>query len=343
MRWAAILAGGVGSRFWPVSTPQRPKQLVPLAGEQPLLVDAVRRLDDLIPPDRILLVTGAAVASALARLLPDIPRDQVLVEPSPKSTAPALAWAAEEVRRRDPGATLLSLHADWAVADAPGFRRTAAVALTVAERHDVLVTVGVKPTRPETGYGYIVPGARLGSQARRVRQFVEKPSARRAAALRRRGALWNCGLFAWSVERFLAETRAHARELRAALPALGAGDVAGFFATSAAIAVDIAVLERSDRVAVVRGAFGWDDVGTWAALRRVRRTDRHGNVTVGPAALHDARACVVWAEDGRVVLDGVRDLVVVRANGVTLVTTQDRAADLKRLLEALPPTWRDFG
>src|SRR2546426_4508971 len=227
--WAAILAGGAGTRFWPLSTPERPKQLLPLAGDRPLLVQAVERLEGLVPPERILILTGALLAERIAALVPQVPRAQVLVEPRAASTAPALAWAAQWISHRDPGAQMLSLHANWAVGDDRAFRAAARNALGVAAEYDVLVTVGVKPNRNETAYGYIVPGKSLGS-ARAVRPFVEKPSAARAMLLRRRGALWNTGLFAWGVARFLGEAGAYARELRDAWPALSAGAGPGAFA-----------------------------------------------------------------------------------------------------------------
>src|SRR5205807_1208422 len=186
------------------------------------------------------------------------------------STAPALSWAAHWISERDSGAQLLSLHADWAVEDDRAFRAAARQALAVADEYDVLVTVGVKPTRNETAYGYIVPGKPLGG-ARGVRRFVEKPSAARAALLRQRGALWNTGLFAWSVARFLGEAGAYARELKPGWPALAAGDITGFFGAVRPVAVDVAVLERTKRLAVVAGTFRWDDIGSWDALVRVRK------------------------------------------------------------------------
>src|SRR3989441_5828251 len=251
--WAAIVAGGSGTRFWPLSTPERPKQLLPLAGDRPLVVQAVERLEGLVPPERILILTGALLAERIAALVPQVPRAQVLVEPRAASTAPALAWAAQWISRRDPGAQMLSLHADWAVGDDRAFRSAARSALGVAEDYDVLVTVGVKPTRNDTGYGYIVPGKPLGA-GRTVRRFVEKPSAARAALLRQRGALWNTGLFAWGVARFLGEAGAYARELRGGWPALSAGDVAGYFARVRPGALDVAVPERTQRPPLGAGA-----------------------------------------------------------------------------------------
>ncbi len=334
--WAVILAGGAGTRFWPLSTAERPKQLLPLAGDRPLLAQAVRRLGGLVPPDRILILTGPFLVERVTALVPEVPAAQVLAEPRAASTAPALVWGAHWIARRDPDAQMLSLHADWAIGDEAAFRTTAARALTVAQEHDVLVTVGVKPTRPESAYGYIIPGRPLGRQARRVLRFVEKPTARRAAELRRRKALWNTGLFAWNVERFLTEVGAHARELKAGLPALSSGDVAGFFAAVTPVAVDVAVLERTKRLAVVAGTFTWDDIGSWDALFRIRTPDSQGNVAVGNITIgDDVKRCVLWSESEHLAVSGITDLVVVRANGHTLVMPTGRADRLKALVQRL--------
>ena len=333
--WAAILAGGSGTRFWPLSTPQRPKQLLPLAGDRPLLVQAVDRLDGLIPPERILILTGPFLVDATAAALPQIPRTQIFAEPRAASTAPALVWAARWISQRDPGGQMLSLHADWAVGDDRAFRAAAHEALGVAKEYDVLVTVGVKPTRNETGYGYIVPGKPLGG-ARTVRRFVEKPSPTRAALLRRRGALWNTGLFTWGVARFLGEAGAYARELTAGWPKLTDGDVAGFFAAVTPVSVDVAVLERTKRLAVVTGNFPWDDIGSWDALLRIRTPDAHGNVVVGNVTLAgNVHGSVVWSDSEHVAVLGLEGVIVVRAHGHTLVMPTGRAEHLKELVQRL--------
>jgi mannose-1-phosphate guanylyltransferase len=330
--WAAILAGGSGTRFWPLSTPERPKQLLPLAGDRPLLAQAVGRLAGLVPPERIVVITGPFLVDQIAAVVPAV-RDNIFAEPRAASTAPALAWAADWIARRDPTAQMLSLHADWAVGDDTKFRASAERALAVAAQHDVLVTVGVKPVRNETGYGYIVPGAALG-RARKVKRFVEKPSVARAAALRHQGALWNTGLFAWGVQRFLAEAKASARELRRAWPALAAGDVPGFFAAVTPVAVDVAVLERTKRLAVIAGTFTWDDIGSWDALLRIRQRDAHGNVVVGRVTLgDDVRDSVLWAEDDDLTVLGAQGVIVVRAHGHTLVTSLGHADSLKAIVQ----------
>jgi mannose-1-phosphate guanylyltransferase len=340
MRWAVILAGGSGTRFWPLSTPEQPKQLLPLASATSTAEETIDRLTGLIPRERILVVTGPQLAGPLEQRL-KLPPANLMVEPRPASTAPALIWATIEAQRRDADAEVLSLHADWAIGDAAEFRRTAETALTTARQHDRLVTVGVVPSRPETGYGYIVPGPGLGDGARMVARFSEKPDAATALDLMAAGALWNSGLFAWTADRLLAEAERHTPEVAPVLPALRAGEVERFFQQVTPISIDVGLLERSSSVAVVSGAFAWDDVGTWQALMRIRPKDPNGNVVVGPAFMHNAEDCIVWSDRDTVVLSGVQDLVVVQANGRILVMPAEHAASMKQLLDALPPDIRD--
>ncbi len=340
-RWIAVLAGGGGTRFWPLSTPTRPKQLLPLAGTRPLLQQAVERVADIATPERILIITGRALLDVTRELLPSIPADNILVEPRAASTGPALTWATWVVHERDASATVLSLHADWFVPDAGAFCATAAYAMDVAERHDVLVTVGVQPSRPEVGYGYIQPGDPLEDDAFSVRTFVEKPERGRAEDLIRDGALWNSGLFAWTADRFMRETHAVAPEIAPHLACLERRDEAAFFASVTPIAIDHSHFERSSRIACVPGRFAWDDIGTWSALARARETDPAGNVLVGETFARDTRGCVVWADDAAVVVDGVEDLVVIQTAEVTLITTRERATQLKDLLDAMPADIRN--
>ena len=310
--------------------------MLPLAGHAPLLVQTVKRLTGLITPERVLIITGERLAERTRQLLPEVPSENVLIEPRAASTGPALAWATAVAFGRDPSASVLAMHADWFVGDDAAFRASAGEALGVAERHDVLVTVGVVPTRVDVGYGYIIPGDPMNGGARRVARFVEKPDAGRAAELIKAGALWNSGLFAWTATRFFAETDAVAKEIAPHVAGLKRGEVVGFFRDVTPIAVDVSHFERSRRVAVVSGKFPWDDVGTWGALARVRARDADGNVAVGNVAAREAKDCVLWSDEGPVVADGVQGLVVVRANGITLVTTVERSQFLKELLESLP-------
>lgn len=341
-RWAVILAGGVGSRFWPLSTPERPKQLMPLAGSEPLLADAIKRLSPLVPVEQTLVLTNGSLAAPVRSLIPELPAENVIAEPRAAGTAPALAWAAVEISRRaGRTATMISVHADWAVADAAGFRTTLASAAEAAERHHSLVTVGIVPSRPDPGFGYIQPGDPVEG-ARKVARFVEKPDRARAERMVQGGFLWNSGIFVWRVGDLLDEIVVHCPEVAPALDAAERGDMNEFFDSVTPISADHGVLERSDRVLVIPGDFGWDDVGTWAALRRVRTLDEGGNASFGDVHPVQSRGNVVHAEGQTVVLYGVSDLVVVSRDGLTLVTTVDRAADLKKMLEELPERVRDL-
>ena len=342
--WCVILAGGVGSRFWPVSTASRPKQLLPLASEQPLLRDALDRMEPLCDPSQTLILTNAALVDPIQALAPEIPRANLIAEPRPAGTAAALTWAAAQIERTSGRhAIMMSIHADWSVADPDGFRAALTKAAAIAATTDSLVTVGVVPSRPDPGYGYIRPGEEIpdSSGARRVAEFVEKPDLERAKTMVREGCLWNSGIFVWRVGDFLDEVRTHCREVAPALEA-HRDDLNRFFtAVQNPIAVDVGVLERSSRVVVIPGEFGWDDVGTWLALRRVRKPDSDGNVLSGAVHAVQSSGNVVHAEGNEVVLYGVSDLVVVTHGGLTLVTTSRHATDLKQLLAALPARVRD--
>ena len=344
--WAVVLAGGVGSRFWPMSTPERPKQLLALVDEHPLLANTLARLAPLVPAARTLVLTNAGLRDAVRALAPELPAANVGAEPAPAGTCAALAWAAREVARRGGRtAPMVCVHADWAIGDPDAFRATLGEAVEAAVAHESLVTVGVVPTRDDPGFGYIEPGERVqtahSDRVRRVARFVEKPTRERAARMRAEGYLWNSGIFVWRAGDFLDEVDALSPEVGPALRE--AGDrIDRFFADVTPVAVDVAVMERSRRVLVIPGDFGWDDVGTWGALGRVRSRDAGENAANGLVFALDARRNVVHAELGNaVVLYGVDDLVVVTRPGLTLVTTPDRSSDLKKLLDALPAPFKD--
>jgi mannose-1-phosphate guanylyltransferase len=342
-RWAVVLAGGVGSRFWPLSTPNKPKQLLPLVTAEPLLADAVARLGPIVPPERVLILTNESLVPPIRTLLPDIPAQNLIAEPRAGGTAAALTWAAQEIARRDgPDAVMISVHADWSVLDADGFRSALTRAAQVAEAHCVLVTVGVVPTRADPGFGYIQPGKELEAGVSRVARFVEKPDRQRAEEMQRDGYLWNSGIFVWRVGDFLDDVRRLTPEIAPALHEF-AHDIGGFFSAVKPVSVDVGVLERSGRVVVLPGDFGWDDVGTWGALKRVRPNDAAGNVARGTVYAIDAHDNVVHSPAGRVVMYGVSNLVVVVENGLVLVTTVERSSDLKTLMEALPTNVREPG
>lgn len=333
---AVVLAGGIGSRFWPASTPDRPKQVLPLGSDRPLIADAVERAASLVGPDNVLVLTAGSLVDSLRAELPGLSPGQFMVEPIARSTGPVLAWAAYELQRNRPGTLMVSLHADHIISPAEAFQQTLAVALAAAETTDGLVCVGAEPTRAETGYGYLELGTSLGDAAWRVIRFEEKPDRETAEAYCSSGRhLWNTGIFVWRADALLAAVRRWTPEVAPALEALERRDVEGYFAAVEPISVDVGVLERADNVVAVRATFTWDDVGSWNALARTGRSDAAGNVVIGDGRAVDSRDTIVWSEGGSVAVFGVEGLVVVRSGPNTLVTTRAAAPELKRLLESL--------
>ena len=339
-----ILAGGAGTRFWPASTPARPKQFLPLVSDRPLVADTVSRALELVPVAQLRLVAGRHLESHLTSALPEVPPGSFLWEPQRRSTAPALTWATWRAWRSDPDTVIVSLHADHDIRPSTAFRSLVARAVRIAAGRSVLLTVGAQPDRPDTGYGYLQPGdvmdgparGRAGELPRHVLRFHEKPDARRAAEYIRQGFLWNTGIFVWRASVFLKELGAHAPDIAALIPLLEAGDVDGFFRQAPAVSVDEALLERSQACAMLPATFHWDDVGSWEALARTRRPDASGNIAAGDVVLVDSDDNIAYSEGRPVVLFGVTDLVVVAAGGATMITTREHSRELKRLLERLP-------
>ena len=336
--WVVILAGGVGSRFWPVSTPERPKQLLPLASERPLIADTIERARGLASDERIRILAGEHLARPFRAAMTDFSDDGYWIEPRARGTGPVLAWAARRLVELDPDAVMVSLHADHLIEPLSAFRETVATAAAVAARAGVLCCVGAVPDRVETGYGHVEPGEPIAVEgdvrAYRVRAFHEKPDAETARRYVEAGYLWNTGIFVWKAAVLLEEIERHASEIAEYLPLLDESAEAFFEAVPGSV-IDRAVMERSDRVATVAATFTWDDLGSWEALARTRPPDASGNVSVGNARLVDARGNVVFAEEGSVVLFGTENLCVVRTGDTTLVVPRERAADLKSLLAEL--------
>jgi mannose-1-phosphate guanylyltransferase len=336
--WVVVLAGGVGSRFWPVSTPERPKQLLPLASERPLIVDTIERARALVPDARIRVLAGEHLARPFATVLGDFSEDGYWIEPRARGTAPVLAWAAHKLARIDSQAVMVSLHADHLIRPFEAFRDTVDAAVDIARREEALVCIGAAPDRIETGYGHMEPGAALntkrGIEGYRVKAFHEKPDQETARAYVERGFLWNTGIFVWKASVLLEEIARHAPEISAHMHLLPK-NTDSFFDVVPVSVIDRAVMERSKRVATVRATFTWDDVGSWEALSRTRNADADGNVLVGTSRAVEAGDNVVFSEQGEVVLFGVDDLVVVRTAETTLVLPRSRAADLKSLLSQI--------
>jgi mannose-1-phosphate guanylyltransferase len=354
MLHAVIMAGGSGTRFWPKSRRDRPKQLLRLFGDATMLRQTVDRIGGLAPSDRTLVVTGADQADATRRELPELPAANVVAEPCPRDTAACVGLAAAIVAARDPDATMLMLPADHVVRPPSTFRRTVeAAALLVQEDPTAFVTLGVVPTRPETGYGYIEKGdplgERLGFAVHQVRQFREKPDRGTAELFLSEGRfVWNSGVFVWSARAILnaiARFRPRLAEgLDRVKPALGtprqADVLAEVYPTLERAPIDKAVMENYPNVKVIDVTYEWSDVGDWRTLAEYLGRDAADNATQGPTRLIDSRGCIVVADEGRLIATlGVDDLVVVQSGGATLVARKDRLDQLKGLVEGL----RDSG
>lgn len=342
-RHAVVMAGGAGERFWPRSRRARPKPLLRVVGGRSLLEVALAHARRFAGPDRVWLVCTEDCAAAL-REAAGLPRERVLVEPRGRNTAMAVAFATAHVAAQDPEAVLAFLPADHSIPDATEFQRALRKAARAAQRGRALVTLGITPTHPETGYGYIRVGEPVGAshpELRRVRRFLEKPTlavARRM--LRGGGHLWNAGIFVWRADVILDEigrcepvlARAIAgyreRPTRAAL--------ARAYRAVPSLPIDVAVLERSDRVWTLPVRFRWNDVGNWASLAAELGVDQErSRVVEGDALLLDARGNLVWADRRLVALVGVEGLAVIDAGDALLVARLDRSGDLRRVVAAL--------
>jgi mannose-1-phosphate guanylyltransferase len=350
--YPVIMAGGSGTRFWPLSRKNRPKQFLALAGDGPLLVSTVGRLPPLARIERTYVVCGPNHAATVRRLVPRLPKGNLLVEPCPRNTAPCVGLAALHVARREPRGVMAMLPADHHIARPDAFREALAAAAELA-RKGAIATIGIRPSRPETGYGYLKVGGRVPASGKargrhhphRVERFVEKPDVVTAARYLAEGNyLWNSGIFLFRADVIL-------DEIRKAMPVLGEqleviGESLGtpsylrtlkrVFPGAPSISIDYGVMEKSQRIAVVPAEFGWSDVGSYAALSEVRQTDDLGNVLEGAALVIDGRDDVVLAQRRRpVAVIGLDEVVVVDSGDAILVVKKDRAQDVRKAVEEL--------
>jgi mannose-1-phosphate guanylyltransferase len=345
--YAVILAGGRGERFWPLSTSRRPKQLLALLGGQTLISMAAERLEGLIPPERILIITSRDLVDATRMAVPDLPANNVIGEPVGRDTAAACALACALVERRDPLGVFCILTADQVIGDVPLFQSTLREGFRTATENDVLITIGVKPAFASTGFGYIEAGEPFASHAGidflRARRFVEKPDASTAQAYLESGLyFWNSGMFIWSAASLRKAFAVHRPQLISLMDgAKNARDASAFqnvlaaeYAVMQRISVDYALMEKADNIVMARGVFAWDDVGTWAALENHLPAAAR-NAVVGQCETIDASGNVVYSAGRLTALIGVKDLIVVQAEGVTLICPKERAQDVKKMVQLL--------
>jgi len=340
-----LMAGGSGTRFWPLSRRTRPKQVLSIADDVPMIRATVDRLGDLASPERILVVTGADQAGAIADVLPEVPAGNLLLEPVARNTAPCLGYAAVVAAAREPDAVLLNLPADHVIHPAGEFRDAARRALARADAAGTLLTFGVRPDRPATGYGYLRENREVAPGIHRVASFVEKPDVETAEKYLETGQhRWNSGMFAWRADAFLSEVSRHLPELAAGLARLrdDPESLAEVFPRLPSISVDCGVMEKTDRAEVVAAEFAWDDVGSFEALARIIAPDDAGNHARADLLALSARDVIAIAPEGHLVAAlGVEGIAVIVTEDVTLVCRREDAQRVKEIVARLKKDGRE--
>jgi mannose-1-phosphate guanylyltransferase len=346
--FAVIMAGGKGARFWPRSREKSPKHLLDISSERTMIRETVDRIRPLVPAERTLIVTGGSHAAELIRQLPEIPRENILVEPVGRNTAPCIGLAALHVLRRVPDAVMLVLPSDHRIGDEVEFLRIIQVAAGAALRGDSLVTIGILPTGPETGYGYIEQGEPFSTDGAdeifRVRSIREKPPREQAESFLAQGGFsWNSGMFLWkastiigAIERFLPDLHRGLLQIREALGTDREERVVReVYTAQKAVSIDYGVMENAKDVLVIPGAFGWSDLGSWDALWEVSEKDENGNAVRGEFIGVDATDSLIQGAGKLVALVGVKDLLVVETNDALLICRRGRSQDVRKIVEIL--------
>ena len=346
MTHAVIMAGGIGARFWPRSRKARPKQFLNVFGEATLIQNTLSRLQGVVEPANSYVVTNSRYAQTTSDQLPVLPVENILSEPISRNTAPCIAYAAMKLAAEDPDATMIVLPADHMIENVRKFQEVLAVAVEAAQENGALVTIGIEPTHPATGYGYIQHEGSDGDtlRAHHVRTFAEKPDVATAERFLDSGDfLWNSGMFVWRAQTIIDTIESLMPDLFEAFAPLektiGTSDeeqaVAEAFGSCRSISIDYGVMERAQKVYVVPGSFGWSDVGDWRAVYDLSEKDKHGNAIVGRAVLHSSSRCLVSSERRLVVLVGMHDAVVVDTDDAVLVCNRDNTQQVKGVVDYL--------
>ncbi len=331
-----IMAGGIGSRFWPLSTPDYPKQFIDILGCGRTLIQlTVDRFKGICPMTNFWVVTNAAYVEIVRRQLPDIPETHILAEPAARNTAPCIAWACWRIKAEDPEANVVVTPADAVVMNPEEFRRVIKNALGFTSESDAIVTIGIKPSRPETGYGYVESADAIKGEIRKVAAFKEKPALEVAECYVKAGNyLWNAGIFVWNVNTITAAIQTYKPNIAAAMERMKtADDVKEIFPQCEKISIDFAVMEPAaadNKVYTHPADFGWSDLGNWASLYDKLQHDANGNACVGNVHLYECHNCVVHTEDAKkVVLQGLDNYIVSEKGGRILVCKRSEEQRIK--------------
>lgn len=350
--FVVVLAGGAGTRFWPAGRRARPKQLLPVTSEQTMLAETLTRSRLLAPPERTFVITNELQVEETRAECPDLPAANVVAEPAMRNTAAAIGLGAILVERQSPESVMVVMPADHLIRPPAAFESCFRAAVKRATEAEVLVTIGIKPTGPATGYGYIESGEQVATAdehpVHSVRSFKEKPDAARAGEFVATGRyFWNAGTFVWrtstllkAFERHLPGHYAVMRDLRARIDA-GQRIQGSDYERFDDVPVDIGIMEKADNVEVIPASFEWDDVGSWLAIDRLNPRDADGNITRGIHVGVDTRNCVVFAQDHLVATIGLEDMIVVHTPDATLICPKSRAEEVKRIVAKLKDTGFD--
>lgn len=344
--FAVIMAGGQGTRFWPRSRRKRPKQLLDIVGSESMIRQTVDRLDPLIKPEDLYVVTGKEHVEELIGHIPHVPSENIIAEPIGRNTAPCIGLAAMMLKKMNPEGVMAVLPADHVILDKEGFLETLRLAGDVAKSGDYIITLGMKPDRPETGYGYIKQGPVVGGQGSvyKVERFVEKPDKETAEGYVKSGEyLWNAGMFVFKVSTILRAIEKYMPDLYIGLlrmePALGTDSqekaLSEVYGELPSVSIDYGVMEKADNVLVVPSTFGWNDVGSWTAIDDLLPKDEHGVVAHAEHISIDTKDCIVYSPKKLVATIGVRDLIVVETEDALLICDKSRAQDVKKVVEIL--------
>ncbi len=339
--YIVIMAGGIGSRFWPLSTPEFPKQFIDILGCGRTLIQlTVDRFKGLCPASNMWVVTNAAYVDIVKQQLPDIPEAHILAEPAARNTAPCIAWACWCIKDENPQANVVVTPADAVVMQPDEFRRVIANALDFTAQRDAIVTIGIKPSRPETGYGYVEAGSAVAGEICSVSAFKEKPDLATAQRYLQAGNyLWNAGIFVWNVHTIMTAISKYKPQIANDMDRIRqTGDVATIFPQCEKISIDFAVMEPAaaeGRVYTHPADFGWSDLGNWASLHDKLSKDSNGNGSVGNVRMYECHDCVVHAEDcNKVVLQGLDGYIVSEKNGRILVCRHSEEQRIKEFSQA---------
>jgi mannose-1-phosphate guanylyltransferase len=344
-----IMAGGKGERFWPKSRTHLPKQFLNISGNKSMIQQAVARLERIMDIQQVFVITNELYAELIRVQIPHLPEENIIIEPLGKNTAPCVGLAAIQIEKRYPGSTMIVLPSDHIIKDEGEFVRILNTAAEVASKDQNIVTLGITPLYPETGYGYIESSGQIvqtgGVEVHGVSRFVEKPDSKTAEKYLEAGNFyWNSGIFVWKTTTILCKFKEYMPEVYTILQSIQDALGTPFqeqvikteFTKMPDESIDYGIMEKADHIYVIPCKLGWDDVGSWTALDRINERDENGNVIVGNTLNVDTKRCIIESNSGKLIATlGIEDLIVVDTEDVTLICTKDKAQEVKRLLKEI--------